>query len=501
MIGGRRIVDRDLPPPARVEATFGRERGAMAIAGETVAVMAELAAAADEHGSSLDDRLAGLGWANVTDRIDFKGGKLADGYYTHANAAGYVAYDAATHTLAIVLKGSDQLDSLGSASDVASDYLDATARQERHYDLLTPMIDAGLALADDKGGSMPVDHVLVTGHSLGAAMVEQFAARYTSPGGHGFDIQTAAFASPGLDFQGHLGPLAADLVRVEHTGDAVPKIADISELGLRQIGHDYPIDLPLIGDTGLDDGLSVRGYADILGNRELSASLYALTSTAVFGSELFPLASGDETIRAIISSDSKGDLLDYSWRHGSSAPEFLVSFGGDDTLSAGGGNDLIDGGTGDDILFGGTGDDKLEGGDGQDKLFGGDGRDLLLTGGGGRDHAHGGAGDDTLEGGNGADRLWGGSGEDHFVFADKGLAGAADIVEDWQAGETLYFRGVAGAAAFTIGDPFALGGGAADDVRIIVRDVHGLALTDLIVQNIGTHAAGDLAGLDGHILV
>lgn len=470
--------------------------------GATLAAMAALAAAANRGDDTIDERLEALGWVNVTDRLDIAAGRIEDGEFTRSNAAGFVAYDEDTRTLAIVFEGSLHVEEIGDARGALADYRDATVRQERHYELLQPLIDAGLALAEESPDDLPVERVLVTGHSLGGAMAEQFALRHTDAPGLVIDV--ASFGSPGVDFDGEPGPLAGRLVRIEHTGDAVTRLGEVPRLELERAGQIIEIDLPLIGDTGIGDGsLDFQGFLDVLSNQEHGPALYRTTGEAVFGSELFDQRSGDEVIRAIIDSDSDGDLKDYRWLDGSDEDEFLVGFAGDDRLGGGEGDDLIDGGAGDDRLHGGPGNDLLAGNDGSDRLRGEDGDDVLYAGGGTRNYLYGGDGADTLVSGTGIDRMWGGEGEDRFVLTASGTPGPTNLIYDWEEGEILDFSGIEGASRFTISEPFARSGssGPATDVRVVVRDDGGTAVSNLILVDLGLDHDANVARLSESILL
>jgi hypothetical protein len=134
------------------------------------------------------------------------------------------------------------------------------------------------------------------------------------------------------------------------------------------------------------------------------------------------------------------DLID-----GTSAPDHVATFGGDDLVHAFGGADCVSGGAGSDTLVlgpgddeglgrgghdaldGGPGSDALLGGLGADRLFGGDGDDLLADDPSDRaqDLLDGGAGNDRLQAGLGADVLRGGPGDDTLYAAN----GAVDAVD------------------------------------------------------------------------
>ena len=130
---------------------------------------------------------------------------------------------------------------------------------------------------------------------------------------------------------------------------------------------------------------------------------------------------------------------------GDDAANYIVSLGGNDTLTGGDGNDTLAGGDDQDSLSGGNGRDQLYGEHGDDTLLGDAGSDVLsgglgndsldggfaadvLTGGFGNDTLNGGAGTfgDTLSGGDGTDTLLGGSGDDSLSgdTGDDSLNGA-----------------------------------------------------------------------------
>jgi hypothetical protein len=75
----------------------------------------------------------------------------------------------------------------------------------------------------------------------------------------------------------------------------------------------------------------------------------------------------------IIGEDNRGDEILGSK---SELREWMFGFGGNDTLEGRDGDDLLSGGKGDDILRGGDGEDTLYGGEGADVLEGGAGDDV-----------------------------------------------------------------------------------------------------------------------------
>ncbi|MCB1347695.1 MAG: hypothetical protein KDK11_03260, partial [Maritimibacter sp.] len=185
--------------------------------------------------------------------------------------------------------------------------------------------------------------------------------------------------------------------------------------------------------------------------------------------------------------------------------------GGDDRLEGGAGDDVVRGNLGDDTLFRGSGDDRLYGGGGNDRIFGGGGNDVLegredddvLDGGGGDDVLDGGDGNDIVKGGAGTDMLTGGTGSDRFVFR-PGDVGTIDTIADFSiaeldvvilsrldadvttdADEAFTFIGYAGFTG-TAGELRAVD---LVGVQRIEGDMDGDGAADLVFDMLGTDAA------------
>lgn len=97
------------------------------------------------------------------------------------------------------------------------------------------------------------------------------------------------------------------------------------------------------------------------------------------------------------------------------------------------GSHAISGTNAADYLIGLTGNDRLAGGAANDLLSGGAGDDVL-AGGPGNDVLDGGTGDDVLDGGAGRDTMSGGPGADRFVFsttADSRPGAPRDTISDF----------------------------------------------------------------------
>jgi Ca2+-binding RTX toxin-like protein len=145
---------------------------------------------------------------------------------------------------------------------------------------------------------------------------------------------------------------------------------------------------------------------------------------------------------------------------GNNLDNVIIGNAADNWIVAYGGNDTIDGGFGNDFLYGDNhpshlpGNDTIEGGFGNDFLYGDGGNDNL-SGGGDKDYLNGGPGQDTLIGGSGGDRfVW-------WFTDDTSVAGQeADVVTDFNraSGDLLNFYQIDANATGTIDDAFTFVG-------------------------------------------
>jgi Ca2+-binding RTX toxin-like protein len=236
----------------------------------------------------------------------------------------------------------------------------------------------------------------------------------------------------------------------------------------------------------------------------LSVSHGGPTLYTIFGTPLDSLSDiiddvndhgGQFALSALLSG---GDLV-----NGSDLADYLLGYGGNDTLHGGGGKDRMDGGEGNDIVdysdrskavsvklagssfadvkVGGVTVDMIanietvRGGVAADRLTG----DKLVNtfhGNEGVDRLAGGGGNDHLYGGEGNDRLTGGKGEDNFHFNETlGTKNNVDTIIDFSSADNLVFH----TNTFGIGFKFAFDGEADDGAaHVIYRPGTGDLLFD-----------------------
>jgi hypothetical protein len=119
-------------------------------------------------------------------------------------------------TLAIVFRGTDQVE------DILTDYFDF----KTHFAKFEPLISKVLAYAKDTGNG--IKQVLVSGHSLGAAMVDYFLSEL--PSDPPYTVKAYTDGYPGVEAQIQIADgLANNFI---HTDDAVFGLGELSNLPL-----------------------------------------------------------------------------------------------------------------------------------------------------------------------------------------------------------------------------------------------------------------------------
>ncbi len=261
-------------------------------------------------------------------------------------------------TLAVAFRGTD-----GIAIDKALGW--GPQMKKGYYPLYEPLIDAIKAYAKEHA----IKNVLVTGHSLGAA-VAQYAMQDLA------DTRTtkysaAIFGSPGAVNSGN--DPENRLLEFEYSQDAFTRLKDAPFVSFDHQGQ--RIVMPL-DDTTTSRDNDVSRY-----EHKMELYLKAVQNFANLGGET----------PAFMQTDK---------HQGNGATK---------AYAGGGGNDSLKGQGTSEALYGGAGNDKLRGQGGNDSL-------------------RGGSGNDWLEGGTGNDRLRGGTGEDTFAFNQKLLKSNTDKI-------------------------------------------------------------------------
>ncbi|MGR3502171.1 CARDB domain-containing protein [Pseudaestuariivita sp.] len=409
-------------------------------------------------------------------------GRYGGGWYAQsllARSHDVEGDEEAPDTLLLVFRGTDDKDL--PASSVGGQAWTGNG-QFNYYEAQRPMIEAALAYANDDANG--IGKLIVTGHSLGGATADIFAAVDAQRLDPEVELRVVSLASAGIDpdtlednydktylidDKGYLGQVDTSVVQI--TGGNARLVSPDWYIGLSMsedrvtfdidgpdsgmvgngtleenlhfTGQLTKVDLPSIDNLQIDNGKTLykRGFG-----AEHDPGLYAAIISDIARDPLTAFYDGETVIAGrtdlgevadlrgevfalmpdadgLSDSDDDGDNA----LTGSDGADFILGLGGNDALDGKGGDDLLSGGAGEDTLAGGEGDDKLHGGAKDDLLEGNSGSDTLL----------GGDGDDTLEGGGDADALWGG------VGADSLYGGSGDDTAWGGAGEDT-FRGSSG---------------------------------------------------------
>lgn len=161
-----------------------------------------------------------------------------------------------------------------------------------------------------------------------------------------------------------------------------------------------------------------------------------------------------------------------------------------DTISGDGGNNSLNGFLGNDTIYAGGGADTVVGDDGTDRLFGSAGNDQVY-GGDGTDFLYGGDNNDIILGGQSGDFLYGGTGDDALA----GGAGA-DSFNGGDGDDVLSYFDSAAAVTVNLATSSASGGDATGDTFQNMEGVEGSAHADRLTGDTGSNFLFGGAGAD-----
>jgi Ca2+-binding RTX toxin-like protein len=445
---------------------------------------------------------------------DFQFSGIDNGVYVNQNAAALVGVS--NDALFLSFRGTNDnegwdlfrfFDSLGESGPPDVDHWRDAGGDDQgmadHWALFAPLISA---LNTYLAAHPEIEHIYVTGHSLGAAM----ATRYMSTTLGETRYSSIVFANPG--FEGLDDFPDPRLVHLEIEDDLVPDASIALHYGEGDrrilIENNSSVQTSGGGSPDFHDPVLYQAVALLLatGGYDLSSSSIPLDfAQSTIWNVLYPSGS--------VSGTSTADSI----RTGSGA-DTVFGLDGDDFLYSGDGDDSVFGGAGLDFFVGGAGagNDSYDGGadtdtlsfestslgvivnlsagsnqasgpetgvdqiTGVENVIGGAGADQL-TGNAGANALSGLAGDDTLNGAGGADLMTGGAGDDTYVVDNAGDATTENAAEgtDTVHASTNWTLG-AHAENLTLIGSAAIGTGNSLDNMII-----------------GNAAANSLAGSDG----
>jgi len=323
---------------------------------------------------------------DASDLMPLTGGTLIGGTFVNQNAAALVGRTA--DALFISFRGTNDAPDPGLLDHIAIINGGGTSDQDHwydnddagidegmldHYQLLTPIIEAVLKYAETNS----LSKIFVTGHSLGAAMVQKLFSLF--PEDDRFEAVT--FGSPG--FQGLADdPTDSRIVNVKFNADPVAFAGAIADLvdNYGNRGSDLSIVPPTFnaGIYLLSSVFSPAWFAGLPGFFVHSMKAYQAVSTLINDGTI-----GGGVLRVSLSEE--GD----TWvaRRPTGLIEAFDLIG-----------NIIRSGNGNDTLNGSVFDDILDAGNGSDDIFGRLGFDWLKAGSGaGNDYYDGGGDVDTID--------------------------------------------------------------------------------------------------------
>jgi len=301
-----------------------------------------------------------------------------------------------------------------------------------HYALFDDLIGA----IDEYITTENIEHIYLSGHSLGAAMAQAFMQEHSGDS----RFEAATFGSPG--YEGMDG--ASDDPRIANfmnDGDPVKS----AQFLFGNAGATYTIQ---DSDGIVQLGTHTPSLHDV--------DLYLAVPEFLQANHIeWDLPSGNQTIVLNIADYGVGDQAAWTISFASG----LIS----GTLEA----DFIPAGSTADRIVGLAGNDTLAGGDGDDTLIGGSGADTLI----------GGGGNDILLGGDGQPV----PGPDTFVYT-----GGADVIIDFDPGQDIVdISQLDGLSSYS-------------DVQAVMTETQAGVVLDFGAGNSLALAGVTVAGLNAH---
>ncbi len=298
------------------------------------------------------DRPGPEGWTALTGEQlgfteDFLGfGGSYDGTYFNYGPASAVVFQKGSE-LAVAFRGTDMPVDFATYSDILNlpglDYID--------------FFDKLLNTVEEYAKSHNITKTLITGHSLGAAAVNELRDKSAdSYDGFFNNADYISFATPEVANR-------QDILNVGFTNDLIFKsVEEALDTSIPRSNQKY--------DSTTDNLIFYNGsyITDSLLNKSLSlhgADNYIQAVERILSSEFYPEMNRGSNVVLVATSEPVGNP-DGRPIINNEPTYFLGRDGEADTIFGGPGNDTIEGFGGDDLLSGGGGDDRIVGGEGID---------------------------------------------------------------------------------------------------------------------------------------
>jgi hypothetical protein len=308
--------------------------------------------------------------------------QMVDGFYANENAAAFVAR--CGDALVVAFRGTNDFGKI-PAPDVGDDT--EAGHFDSYYDLMRPLIAAVEKYVDDPANG--IQHIYLTGHSLGGAMVTKFMQVHSSSA-----YSAVTFAAPFV-----FGSPDTRELMVAVDGDAIA--ADMAFNG------------PTVNvSTGISSLNPLTFH---------SMDLYRQIAVGIDG-EGWDTAAADALMHSSIEVRVPAAYQNGTYYIDGQTGDPPVGTATNDVMTD---PALVDFG----IYYGGSGNDTLTGGSAAETFLGGAGNDSI-SGGGGMDTMSGGAGNDTLVGGAGLQVADYDGAHDHFTISGNADTGIFTVTDD-----------------------------------------------------------------------
>lgn len=349
--------------------------------------------------------------------VDFPQPGFVDGIYTNLNAAALVARSADAIFLSFRGTNDNNEDYSWLFGTIAPDTPDGHhwLARPQHWRLFAPLVQA---IGNYLQNHTEIKDVYLSGHSLGASMVEAMMdyVSITNPIGYlafsGVTMHAATFASPG--FPGSPIISSGSFTNLWIEGDPIltPAFLTNNEGDPNFVHHNLDAVLVPAGKSGNLHFVSYYLEFSKFLERE------GISVNQMNGAGLNGIDYDHFYVNATVSTD-------FSNIHAGVGVDFIYGQATKDVILGGGGRDFLYGGDNRDCLIGGDGVDRVRGDAHADFLFGGKGADFLY-------------------GGDGKDILTGGLDDDTFVYASNTevevTTSQADRITDFSLGDVIDLR-------------------------------------------------------------
>lgn len=301
------------------------------------------------------DRPGPEGWTALTgEQLGFTKGFLGfggsyDGTYFNYGPASAIVFQKGSE-LAVAFRGTDMPVDFATYLSIVNlpglDYID--------------FFDKLLNTVKEYATSHNITKTLITGHSLGAAAVNELRDKSAdSYDGFFNNADYISFATPEVANR-------QDILNVGFTNDLIFKLVEESlDTSIPRSDQKY--------DSTTDNLIFYNGsyITDSLLNKSLSvhgADNYIQAVERILSSEFYPEMNRDSNVVLVATSEPVGNPDGRPIIN--NEPTYLLGRDGEaDTIFGGPGNDTSEGFGGDDLLSGGGGDDRIVGGEGIDVAF------------------------------------------------------------------------------------------------------------------------------------